>query len=103
MGIEDIVGKIEVFEKIVGQKPYQGKILGDIPAFEIKNDKVDEIYLTLKKMQRDIIQDRGNLNAKDYLSDFEDLDIAFVERNMALFKEAVTNLMISIDYDKSTN
>jgi len=97
MGIEDKVGKWELFEMIVGQKPFQGGCPGDVPDFEIKPKDVDKIYLNVKKMQRCYQDDRP---LSEYFShSFDLVEKAYLQRDFEKFKDAVTLLMTDIDAD----
>jgi len=97
MAIDDIIGKREVFETIVGKHPFEGGFAGDVPEFEIKPENVDTIYLAVKKFQRCYHNDPTYPVAKYYADSFSKIEEAYLSKNAEAFKEAVAGLMMDID------
>ena len=97
MAIDDRIGKWETFKLIVGQRHCQGVFPGDIPKFEISPEKVDEVYLTIKKMQRCYYDTPDYPVSKYFAKAFESIERAYLLRDMSTFHTSVTDLMELID------
>ena len=98
MAIDKITNKWDTFKRIVGKEPFGGRYPGDVPEFDIPSNKIDEVYLTVKKMQKGY-HGRRDPTAKYFAKSFRLIEDAYLSRDMNAFKEAVRELMENIDSD----
>lgn len=97
MAIDDRIGKWDAFKSIVGQKHCSGKYPGDVPDFEVKPEDVDNVYLTVKKMQRCYHGDPTYPLAQYFAQSFSKVENAYLSQDHRTFQEAVRELMMDID------
>ncbi|MFH1638172.1 MAG: hypothetical protein ABIB71_07130 [Candidatus Woesearchaeota archaeon] len=97
MAIDDKIGKWDAFKQIVRQEHCQGKYAGDVPNLKIPAEKVDEIYLIVKKMQRCYHDQPEYAVSKYYAMSFSLIEDAYLSRDFEAFKGAVRGLMFDID------
>ncbi len=95
MGIQDKLGKWELFRLVVGQRHCQGMCAGDVPKFEILDEDIDAIYLGVKQMQR-CYQDNGPLS-QYFGRRFKKIEEAYLKQDRKGFDEGVRDLMVAID------
>lgn len=99
MAIDDRIGKHEAYMQIFGQKPCQGEYPGDVPKLEIPAERVDDVYLIVKKMQRCYHNQPGYPTAEYYAPHFARIEEAYLSQDWQAFKLSVIGLMIAIDAD----
>ncbi len=96
MAIDDVVSRMEVYKLIVG-KQIEGP--PSISDFDVHPEKVDEVYLLAKKMQRVYGGINPNINQQYYSRSFKEIESAYLSKDMAAFKKAVRSLMEDIAFD----
>jgi hypothetical protein len=99
MGIEDRVGKHEVYKIITGKESHE--ILdyaGQIPnECEIKPEDVDRIFLAVKKMERCYHKEPDSYPVKKYYAHhFQAIESAYLSQDFEAFVEAAKSLASSI-------
>ena len=99
MAIDGRLENHELFELITGRKLYGGDFPGDVPEFDIHPEKIDQIYLAVKKFQRCYHKPSERGTAKYYAPCFEQVEDAYLSEDFGAFKEAVRFLAISIDFE----
>ncbi|MGV8087088.1 MAG: hypothetical protein ACP5N1_05655 [Candidatus Woesearchaeota archaeon] len=97
MAIDDTISDGMLFEKIVGKKSCNGNYPGDVPDFKINLKQIDKTYLLIKKMQRVYHSDPTYAVSKYYAESFNNVEEAYLSKNLDAFKRAVKDLMMDID------
>lgn len=105
MAIDDRIGKWDFFQQVTGHDywdrsdSWQAQFPGDIPDFEIPEERVDEIYLLAQKLKRCYEPDDGRSTCKYYTDAISAVERAYVARDVASFRTAVRGLVTAISAD----
>ncbi len=97
MTLNEWIGKREVLKAIMGDKPYDSIYNGEVPEFELDSEqRIDEIFLTIKKMQKCRCQGEDDPLSNYYNPTIQRIENAYFVHNREKFKEEVGRLMILI-------
>ncbi|MBI5065520.1 hypothetical protein HZA97_04740 [Candidatus Woesearchaeota archaeon] len=95
MTLNEWIGKREVFQVIMEGKPYDSVYSGVVPEFElIDEQKIDKIYLAIKKMQKCRCGGENDLLANYYNPTIQRIENAYFVHDRKRFKEEVSKLMM---------